>query len=171
MDDTAIANLEDRVLAQAREADPTVEAIRIDPDLADTAAFCARYGYSLEESVNCIVVRSKSGELRYAACLVQATRQLDLNRHARLLVDARKASFAAAEETVEVTAMVPGGVTPFGLPATVPVFVDAPIMNLDRVVVGGGGRGLKLRLTPKALLSLDSVEVAEIGRDRPPASA
>lgn len=171
MNDTATAELEDRVLARAREADPTVEAIRIDPDLADTATFCAHYGYSLEESVNCIVARSKSGDLRYAACLVQATRQLDLNRHARLLVDARKASFAAAEETIEVTGMVPGGVTPFGLPATLPVFVDAPIMDLDRVVVGGGGRGLKLRVAPKALLSLGSAEVADIGRDRPRAAA
>lgn len=168
MDDTATAQLEDRVLALAREADPTVEAVRIDPELADTAAFCAHYGYSLDESVNCIVVRSKSGDLRYAACLVQATRQLDLNRHARLLVGARKASFAAADETVEVTGMVPGGVTAFGLPATLPVFVDAPIMNLDRVVLGGGGRGLKLRLAPKSLHSLDSVQVADIGRDRPP---
>ena len=82
------------------------------PDLADTAAFCAAYGYSLDESANCIVVRSKSGELRHAACLVQATRRLDLNRHARLLVGARKASFAGADETVERTGMVPGGITP-----------------------------------------------------------
>lgn len=171
MDDTDIVDLEARVLTHAREADPTVETVRIDPDLADTAAFCAHYGYSLEESGNCIVVRSKSGPLHYAACLVQATRQLDLNRHARLLVGARKASFASSDETVEVTRMVPGGVTPFGLPTTLPLFVDTPIMSLDRVIVGGGGRGLKLRLKAGALHSLSNVRVAEIGRDRQPPQA
>ncbi|HSK98546.1 MAG TPA: YbaK/EbsC family protein [Euzebyales bacterium] len=168
MEQIDIPGLEAQVLDVARALDPAVEAIHIAPEAADTATFCARYGYSLEESGNCIVVRSKTGDLRYAACLVQATRQLDLNRHARLLVDARKASFATAEETVDVTGMVPGGVTPFGLPEDLPVFVDAPIMDLERVIVGGGGRGLKLRLQPDARRALATVRVAEIGRDRPP---
>jgi prolyl-tRNA editing enzyme YbaK/EbsC (Cys-tRNA(Pro) deacylase) len=97
-----------RVQDAARQLDPDVEAIWIDPDLADTAAFCAHYGHAMEESGNCILVRSRTGDLRYAACIVQATRHLDLNRRSRLLVDARKASFAAADETVERTGMVPG---------------------------------------------------------------
>ena len=159
--------LEARVLTAARALDPQLEVVRIDPDLADTAAFCAAYGYSLDESATCIVVRSKSGELRHAACLVQATRRLDLNRHARLLVGARKASFAGADETVERTGMVPGGVTPIGLPPDLPIFVDASIMRLDRVIVGGGGRGLKVRLTPEALRSIPNLEVVDIGRDAP----
>lgn len=158
-------DLEDRVLTAARAADPELETVHIDPDMADTATFCARYGYAMEESGNCIVVRSKTGDLRYAACVVQATRRLDLNRHSRLLVDARRASFASAEETVEVTGMVPGGVTPFALPAELPVFVDEPIMRLGHLIVGGGGRGLKLRLSPAALHTLPALRVADIGRD------
>jgi prolyl-tRNA editing enzyme YbaK/EbsC (Cys-tRNA(Pro) deacylase) len=167
MEHSSTDRLEARVLDIARELDPDVEVIRIDPDLADTTAFCAHYGYSQVESGNCIVVRSKTGELRYAACLVQATRQLDLNRHARVLVGARKASFAAQDESVERTRMVPGGITPIGLPENLPVFVDAPIMALDRVIVGGGSRGLKLRLRPKSLEALAQVTVAEISRDPP----
>ena len=163
--DTDSATLEARVLAAARAADPGAEAIRIDPGLADTAQFCAHYGYTLEESGNCIVVRARTGDLRYAACVVQATRRLDLNRHSRLLVGARKASFAPADETVQVTGMVPGGVTPFGLPGHLPLFVDEPIMRLERVIVGGGGRGLKLRLDPAALRVLPTLRVADIGRD------
>ena len=156
--------LEARVLDAARALDPDVEAIWIDPDLADTATFCAHYGHPMEESGNCILVRSKTGDLRYAACIVQATRRLDLNRHSRLLVDARKASFASADETTERTGMVPGGVTPLALPDDVPVFVDAPIMALDRVILGGGGRRLKLRLQPAALAALRQVTVADISR-------
>lgn len=165
MADVDTNGLEDRVLRRARELDPTTEAIWIDPDLADTATFCARYGHSLDASGNCIVVRSKTGDLRYAACVVQATRRLDLNRRSRELVGARKASFADADETVEVTGMVPGGVTPVALPADLPVFVDAPIMELDRVIIGGGGRHLKLVLDPRTLLALPTLTVAQIGRD------
>jgi prolyl-tRNA editing enzyme YbaK/EbsC (Cys-tRNA(Pro) deacylase) len=161
-DDTS--DLEHRVLDAARALDPGAEAIWIDPDLADTATFCARYGHSLEASGNCIVVRSKTGTLRYAACVVQATRQLDLNRRSRDLVDARKASFADADETVEVTGMVPGGVTPLALPADLHVYVDAPIMDLDRVILGGGGRRLKLVLDPRTLTALPQLTVADISR-------
>jgi prolyl-tRNA editing enzyme YbaK/EbsC (Cys-tRNA(Pro) deacylase) len=165
VDDSDVGALEREVLRRARALDPTADAIWIDPDLADTATFCARYGHSLDASANCILVRSKTGALRYAACLVQATRRLDLNRRSRALVGARKASFAGREETVEVTGMVPGGVTPIGLPAELAVFVDAPIMQLDRVILGGGGRRLKLVVDPRSLTSLPAVTVADIGRD------
>jgi prolyl-tRNA editing enzyme YbaK/EbsC (Cys-tRNA(Pro) deacylase) len=160
--------LEAQVLEIARRLDPEVEEIWIDPDLADTATFCARYGYRLDESGNCIVVRSKTGQARYAACVVQATRRLDLNRHSRALVNARKASFADAAESVERTGMVPGGITPIALPDDLPVFVDEPVMALDRVIVGGGSRRLKLRLRPAALTAIASVTVADIGRPVPP---
>lgn len=169
MDHTDTATVETRVLELARALDPDVEAIWIDPALADTTRFCAHYGYALEESGNCILVRAKSGAPRYAACVVQAMRRLDLNRHSRLVVDARKASFASAEESIARTGMVPGGITPIGLPEDLPVFVDTPIMALERVIVGGGGRGLKLRLRPAALRNLSTVTVADIGRDLPEA--
>ncbi len=158
---------EARVLEVARRLDPDVEVIWIDPALADTVTFCERYGHALYESGNCILVRSKTGALRYAACVVQATRQLDLNRHSRALVGARKASFATAEESVEQTHMTPGGITPVGLPDPLAVHVDRPIMSLDRVIVGGGSRRVKLRLRPTALLALERVTVSDISRDPP----
>lgn len=156
--------LEQRVVALATAMDPTVEVVHIDADLADTAAFCEAYGYSLEESGNCLLVASKTGEKTYAACIVQATRRLDLNRHSRQIVGARKASFATAEETVEQTGMVPGGVTPIGLPEDLPLFIDAPIAALERIIIGGGGRGVKLRLDVAALVGLPNATVAEISR-------
>lgn len=159
--------LEARVLAAARAVDPLAVVTTIDPDLADTAAFCRHYGHTLEESGNCILVRSRTGDLRYAACVVQATRQLDLNRHSRLLVGARKASFASADESVAVTGMQPGGITPLGLPQDIPVVVDAPVMALDTVVLGGGSRRLKLTVRPSRLRALPTVSVADISRPRP----
>jgi prolyl-tRNA editing enzyme YbaK/EbsC (Cys-tRNA(Pro) deacylase) len=73
----------------------------------------------------------------------------------------RKASFARAEPTVQVTAMEIGGVTPFGLPASLPILVDARVMSPDWVILGGGNRSSKLRVAPDALRALPSVRVVE----------
>ena len=52
--------VEARVRDVVAALDPPSEVIDIDPDLADTADFVAAYGYSLEDSANCIVVVGKS---------------------------------------------------------------------------------------------------------------
>ncbi len=43
----------------ALDARESVGVAEIDPDLADTAAFCAEYGSPLELSANCVVVSGK----------------------------------------------------------------------------------------------------------------
>jgi hypothetical protein len=71
----------------------------IDPDLADTAAFCQAYQVDLELSANCVVVAGRrGGEVRYAACLVLATTRADVNGVVRRHLDVRKASFAPMDE-------------------------------------------------------------------------
>ena len=109
-----------------------------DPDLADTAAFCEAYGYAPQDSANTIVVAGKSTPPVYAACVVLATTRLDVNGTVRRRLGARKASFASADETREMTGMLIGGVTAFGLPPKLPVWVDAAVMGRERIILGGG---------------------------------
>lgn len=135
--------------------------IDIDPAYADTAEFCARYGYSLEISANCILVAAKTGAEQFCACLVQATSRLDVNRTVRRLMGVRKASFASPEQTIAVTGMQIGGVTPFALPAGLPLYIDAPIMELAEVIVGGGGRSTKVLVAPAALAKLPDATVVD----------
>lgn len=152
-------SIEQAVYRQLDQLGVPYRVIDIDPDFADTAQFCQRYGYALDASVNCILVASKTGEKKYATCLVQATRRLDVNRTVRGLVGARKVSFAAAEETIAVTGMTPGGVTPFALPPELPVYVDSPVMDLDEIILGGGGRSTKILVAPAALAALPATTV------------
>jgi prolyl-tRNA editing enzyme YbaK/EbsC (Cys-tRNA(Pro) deacylase) len=154
-------SIEQAVYRQLDELGWPYRVIEIDPDYADTAVFCERYGYSPRISVNCILVASKTGERKYAACLVQATRRLDVNRTVRGLIGARKVSFAASEDTVAVTGMRPGGVTPFALPPGLPVYVDAPVMELDEIILGGGGRSTKILVSPAVLAKLPAVAVVD----------
>ena len=99
------------------------EVVPCDPALADTAAFCAAYGYALADSANTILVVGKGDPPRYAACVVLATTRLDVNHSVRQRFGGRRASFASPEETRAITGMELGGVTVFGLPADLPIWV------------------------------------------------
>lgn len=137
------------------------ELFACDPALADTAAFCAAYGFAPEDSANTILVAGKSDPPRYAACVVLAPNRLDVNRVVRDRLGTRKASFAPQESTREITGMQIGGVTVFGLPAGLPIWVDARVMDRERIVVGGGSRSWKVLLAPTSLLAIPGVEVVD----------
>jgi prolyl-tRNA editing enzyme YbaK/EbsC (Cys-tRNA(Pro) deacylase) len=143
-----------------------VEVGEIDPELADTAAFCEAYDVTLEESANCVVVAGKrEGDVRYAACLVLATTRTDVNGIVRRHLDVRKASFAAMDEAVRLTGMEYGGITPIGLPASWPILVDAAVAATPMVVIGSGVRRSKLVLPGPALASLPAAVVIDgLGR-------
>jgi prolyl-tRNA editing enzyme YbaK/EbsC (Cys-tRNA(Pro) deacylase) len=137
------------------------ELFPCDPALADTAAFCAAYGFAPEDSANTIVVIGKSSPPRYAACVVLATHRLDVNRAVRDRLGTRKASFASADETRELTGMEIGGVTAFGLPDGLPLLVDGAVMARERIILGGGSRSWKVIAPPAILSRLLGVEVIE----------
>ena len=125
----------------------------IDPELADTASFCAAYGRSLDESANCVVLAAKrSGETILAACVVLATTRADVNGLARRTVGARKASFAAMDVAVAASGMEQGGITPIGLPAGLAGAGGRRRGRAGDVVVGSGLRRSKL-LVPGALVA------------------
>ncbi len=139
-----------------------VRTAPIDPDLADTAEFCATYGVELADSANCVVIAGRRGEVtRYAACVVLATTRADVNGVVRKRLDARKASFAPMADAVELTGMEYGGITPLGLPADWPVLIDAAVLSQTAVVVGSGLRRSKIALPPDALADLPGAEVIE----------
>lgn len=137
------------------------EVMACDPELADTAAFCEAYGIPLDRSANTIVVASRRPEGRHVACVVLATDRLDVNGEVRRRLDVKKASFARADETVSITGMMIGGVTPFGLPAEVPIWVDSRVMEPDWVILGAGSRSAKVRIAPDLLHSLSNVTIVE----------
>ena len=135
------------------------QAIACDPELADTAVFCEQYGYSLADSANTIVVRGKTGDKRMVACVLLATHKLDVNADVRARIGSRRVSFASGDETVEVTRMVLGGVTPIGLPTELPVWVNGAVMERDQIILGGGNRDSKIIVSPSVFEQLHGVEV------------
>jgi prolyl-tRNA editing enzyme YbaK/EbsC (Cys-tRNA(Pro) deacylase) len=158
-----------RALAAVDATSEPFDVVTIDPALADTAMFCEHYGYGLDMSANCLLVASRDQPPHIAACLVLATTRLDVNRTVRGLMGVRKLSFAPAELTLERTGMQLGGVTPFGLYATIPLYVDARVMACERVIVGGGSRSVKLLVAPAALTAIGGHVVEELANEVAPA--
>ena len=151
----------DTVIEAAEATGQGYEVVPCDPDLADTAAFCAAYGYGLDQSANAILVVGKSEPRVYAVCLVLASTRLDVNGVVRRRFGVKKASFASAKETIAITGMQIGGVTPYGLPEGLPIWIDSRITTLAQVIVGGGTRHRKLLVPPASLAALPGAEVVD----------
>ncbi len=137
------------------------EVMACDPELADTAVFCQRYGFPLENSVNTILVKAKTGGERFAACVLLASTHLDVNRVVRKRLEARRVSFAGADETREVTGMEIGGVTPICLPEDLPLWIDLRVMEARYIILGGGNRSSKIKISPRIFEHVPSSTVVD----------
>ena len=81
-----------------RSHNVTYEVLSCDPDMADTAAFCAHYGFAIEQAANTILVASKKiAPPKYAACVVLGTTRLDVNKKVSELLAVKRLSFADEE--------------------------------------------------------------------------
>lgn len=149
------------VIAAMEDLGLEYEVMDCDPDLADTAEFCKAYGVPLEKSANAILVASRKPEGRNAVCVVLAHTRLDVNGTVRKRLGVRKVSFAPADTTKEMTGQEIGGVTIFGLPETLPVWLDSRVMDCDWVIVGAGSRSAKIKLDPQQLDGVAGYEVVE----------
>ena len=149
------------VFAALKDLDVIPEIIECDPELSDTQVFCEHYGHSLEESANVIVAVGKSEPRQFVACVLLATSRLDINHCVRKRLGVRRASFASAEETKKMTGMEIGGVTVFGLPESLPIWVDHRVMEPEFIILGGGSRSIKLKISPDVFRRIDNAIIVE----------
>jgi prolyl-tRNA editing enzyme YbaK/EbsC (Cys-tRNA(Pro) deacylase) len=152
---------EQAAISAAERLGVPFELIPCDPAYADTAAFCTQYGYPVERAANTLVVASKKEPKQYAACVVLAPTRLDVNHAVRDLLGSTKCSFASPEEMRTLTGMTVGGVTAFGLPEGLPLYVDSRIMDLDWIILGTGGRNGKIRVAPEVFRRMPAAKVVE----------
>ena len=158
--------LHERVRASLDAAGTAYEVLACEPELADTAQFCAHYGIDPTEACNAIIVVLKTTPRQYVACLVRSDTKLDVNKKVSDLVGVKRLSFASAEETAELSGQMIGGVSVAGLPADMPIYIDSQVMERPRVIIGGGNRTSKARLDPRELLKLPNASVADVGVPR-----
>jgi len=142
------------------------EVLACNPEWADTELFCANYNIPRDHAANAILIAAKTEPKKYAVCLVLATTKIDVNHKLSKLMGIKRLSFAQAEETKAVTGQAIGGVTVFGLPPEIPLYIDNSVMTKDYAIVGGGNRSSKIRIAPSELLKIPSASVADIAVPR-----
>jgi prolyl-tRNA editing enzyme YbaK/EbsC (Cys-tRNA(Pro) deacylase) len=147
------------VYAAVRAFVPAAQVFPVDPAHADTETLCQVYDLPLDAMANAVLVLGRrDGTERYACCMTLAHRRVDVNNVARRRLDVRKASFAPMEFAVAASGMEYGGITPVGLPADWPVWVDGAVADAELVCIGAGIRGAKLVLPGADLLALPTAE-------------
>jgi len=55
-----------------------------------------------------------------------------------------------------------GGVSPFGVKRRMPIYIESTIIDLDKIYINGGKRGLLLEITPQVLLELLRPEMVNV---------
>lgn len=154
-------DVEQRVLAALDSTGVPYEVVACDPDFADTFPFSEKYGYPVAMSANTIIVASKHETKQHVACVVLATTRVDANNTAKRWMGVKKVSFADPEETAALTGMMIGGVTPLALPDGLPLLVDPAVLRQDEVIIGGGSRSMKIKVSPRVFEHLPNTHVVE----------
>ena len=116
-------------------------------------------GIPLGALLRTIVVRR--GEDDYLFVLVPAGRRFDWPK-LRAALGVSRLSLPDADEAKRVTGYVRYTITPFGATRAWPVIVDASVMSLATVSVGGGMRGVNLHFAPSDLAIALGAEVVDV---------
>lgn len=149
------------VLDILKKSSLVYEIIKIDPEFADTYEFCKKYNYPINKSANTIIVCSKKEPVTFAAAIISASTKLDVNHRLKELMSVGRISFAKPEQTKELTGMMIGGVTLFGLPKNLNIYADKQLLDLDYIILGGGGRTTKIKISPNVLKEIKQVQIIE----------
>lgn len=110
--------------------------------------------------------RRREGRPQPLIVLMHGDREVSTKELARQ-IGAREVAPASPAAVEKHTGYVPGGVSPFGTRARLPVYVEETILALDRFLINGGRRGFLVRIAPADLervLAPVPVRVAIEGR-------
>lgn len=105
----------------------------------------------------------EAGDVGPVIVLMHGDRQVSTRTLARLL-EVRRAAPCSPEAALRHTGYRVGGISPFGIRRPLPVLIERTILDLDRMWLNAGRRGLLVGVDPREVAkALDArpVEVAE----------
>ena len=78
-----------------------------------------------------------------------------------------KPKMLGLEEVAEITGHEVGGVCPFGLKSTLPIYCDVSLKAFDVVVPAAGSTHSAVRITPERMAELTAAEWVDVCEHRP----
>ncbi len=110
--------------------------------------------------------RGREGRPQPLLVLMHGDREVSTKELARQ-IGAREVAPASPAAVEKHTGYVPGGVSPFGTRARLPVYVEGSILSLEKFLINGGKRGFLVEIRPvdlERVLAPVAVRVAIEGR-------
>jgi Cys-tRNA(Pro) deacylase len=110
------------------------------------------------------LVMEESDTKRPLLVLMHGDRGVSTKQLARTL-GVRGIEPCTPEQATRHTGYLVGGTSPFGTRKPLPVYVERTILDLDRLWINGGARGLLVCITPADLLTILSPVPVEVSRE------
>ncbi len=123
------------------------------------SAAAASLGIDPKAVYKTLVAELTGGELIVA--VIPAEGQLALKKLAKA-AGGKGASMADPKRAERATGYVTGGISPIGQKQPLRTFVHAAAVDLERVFVSGGRRGLELALAPADLIGVIDAESCDL---------
>ncbi len=128
--------------AEIHSADGAAEALGVSPSVV----------------YKTLVVLPESGQGRPLLVMVPGTQELDL-KVLGVSVGEKKLRMASQREAENLTGLLVGGISALALlNKGFRIFIEQAALDLDRIYVNGGQRGLNLRLLPADLLAVTGAQ-------------
>jgi Cys-tRNA(Pro)/Cys-tRNA(Cys) deacylase len=108
-----------------------------------------------------LVVSDEATPTRHALALVPATEKLSFPAAAKAL-GWKRAAMAKPADAQRLTGYVLGGISAFGTKRSLPVLVDATMLDHPLIHLSGGKRGMEICLAPTDLIAVLKAVAADI---------
>ncbi|CAN7222374.1 aminoacyl-tRNA deacylase [Rhizobacter sp. LjRoot28] len=120
-------------------------------DHGGTAESSRQLGVPEHEVVKTLVMEDESA--RPLIVLMHGDRQVSLKNLARQ-IGTRKVAPCKPEVAQRHSGFLVGGTSPFGTRKAMPVYVEASVLGLPRILINGGRRGYLVGIAPAVLVDL-----------------
>ena len=148
-------------LRALREAGAEFEVLPYEyVDRGGAAAAAEALGLELHEVVKTLVFEHDRAPI---VVLMHGDRAVSANALARVL-GVKQVQPCAPAVAEKHTGYRVGGTSPFGTRRTMPVYVEATVLELPSIAINAGARGFLVRLAPSLLVSMLGAQPVEVAR-------
>lgn len=94
-------------------------------------------------------------------CVIPGAEEVDLKKAAKASGN-KSCAMTHMKELLELTGYIRGGCSPLGMKKNFPTFIHTTSLQYDFIYVSAGQRGLQIKISPKDLIAVCQINVADL---------